>query len=329
MKKEGLYLPNGEFTTRREIQRKLLAEDLADSSRVISRSDDERKPRNYREWIDVAKRQQKDREELLGIPEYVSTEIETAGPIMFAMIGDLHGGGVEVDYEAVGRDIDIIKEVGGYSATFGDLTDSYFFMPEVGEQIFSGDEQILFSEAVLEELAKDDHLIAGWGGDHDMWSKDKSGAHTLYHRFRQQYNAHYLEGTSYLDIVLNDGADRTHFPIIGSHRHKGFSVYNDVHASWRQYNDEAKTDSDIISITAHNHTKGYLRQVRKTFGGEEQTIHAVSLGTYQVTNRYARKHGWPRKGKESTSSPAFLLEPGGKCDFYWTVEEAADELARR
>jgi hypothetical protein len=326
-KEFGLYYGDGTFATQKDIQRKRLAEDLGDASRVISRSDGP-KPRAFDEWIDVARRQQKDRQELLGIPEFVTTEIETASPILIGLIGDVHSGGTDINYDAFCKDVELIKSVGGYSMALGDLTDSFFFMPEVGEQLFSGDEQVLFMESALDTLAKDDKLIAGWGGDHDMWSKDKSGAHTLYHRFRERYNAHYLEGVSYVDLTLNNGGEQVHYPIIGSHRHKGFSVYNDVHASWRQYNDEAKTDGDILSITAHNHTKGYLRQVRKTFGGREQTIHAISLGTYKVTDRYSRKNGWPRKGDESVSSFGLVLrpEPDKQPEVYWTIQEAINHL---
>jgi len=323
----GLILPNGTELTVRDIQRKRLAEDLGDASRVISRSDGP-KPRNFTEWIDVARRQQKDRQELLGVPEFVTTEIETASPILVGIIGDVHAGGTDIDYDAFGRDVEAIKRVNGYSITLGDLTDSFFFMPEVGEQLFSGDEQVLFMESALETLAKDDKLVASWSGDHDMWSKDKSGAHTMYQRFRQRYNAHYLEGVSYVDLTLNNGGEQIHYPIIGSHRHKGFSVYNDVHASWRQYNDEAKTEQDIISITAHNHTKGYLRQVRKIFGGGEQTIHAISLGTYKVSDRYSRKKGWPRKGEESISSFGLVLRPeqDRQPEVYWTIQDAINHL---
>ena len=325
---DGLFYPDGSFSPTGDIRRKLLAEQLGDASRIISRGE-EPTPRSFADWISVARRQQNDRRELLGIPEKVSIEIETAKPILVALVGDVHAGGVDIDYDRFGRDVDLIKKAKGYTMAVGDLTDSFFFMPEVGEQVFSGDEQVLFMESALDELAKDDKLLAAWGGDHDMWSKDKSGAHTLYHRFRQHYNAHYLEGVSYVDLTLNNGRDKTTTGFVGSHRHKGFSVYNDAHASLRQWRDEGV--GSVISFTAHNHIKAALTQVHKIHGGEDVRFHSLALGSYKETDRYSRKQGWPRKGEESMGSFGIILTPDPKvpAEIYWTVEEAVGQLQRR
>jgi hypothetical protein len=66
------------------------------------------------------------------------------------------------------KDVNLITEAKGYTITVGDLTDSFFFMPEVGEQIISGDEQVLFAQSALDKLGRDGHLVAAFGGDHDM-----------------------------------------------------------------------------------------------------------------------------------------------------------------
>lgn len=325
---EGLFYPDGSFSSTRDIQRKLLAEQLGDSSRMISRGE-QPAPRSFADWVSVARRQQNDRRELLGIPEHVSVEIQTAKPVLLALMGDVHAGGTDIDYNRFGHDVEQIKKVGGYTMAVGDLTDSFFFMPEVGEQIFSGDEQVLFMEAALTELSQNDKLIAAWGGDHDMWSKDKSGAHTLYHKFQQQYNAHYLEGVSYVDVTLNNGRDRTTTGFVGSHRHKGFSVYNDAHASLRQWRDEGV--GSVISFTAHNHVKAALTQVHKVHGGGEVRFHSLAIGSYKETDRYSRKKGWPRKGDESMGAFGLILSPDPKepVEVYWTIDEAVDALKRK
>jgi len=321
--KIGLILPNGTPVSAHDIKRKLLAQDLQDSSRVISRGQDPA-PRSFQEWINVARRQQEDRQELLGIPESVETVIETARPILVGLIGDVHSGGVEVDYDAFGHDVEMLKKYNGYAITVGDLTDSFFFMPEVGEQIFSGDEQVLMMESALSTLAEDDHLIAGWGGDHDMWSKDKSGAHTLYHKFRQQYNAHYLEGLSYLTVTLDNGADRVPYKIAGSHRHKGYSWFHSSHAGIRQEMNARGTD---VSLTAHMHEKGHLRKLVKDYGGDEHPVDCIALGTYKETDRYSRKFGWGRKDPEQIGAFGLVLHPGEKhLEVYWTIEEAVKHV---
>jgi hypothetical protein len=324
---DGLFYPDGSFSSASDIRRKLLAEQLGDSSRVISGGVNPA-PRSFDQWINVAVRQQKDRNELLTIPEHVSVEIETAKPILLALIGDVHAGGVEIDYKRFGHDVDLIKQAKGYTMAVGDLTDSFFFMPEVGEQIFSGDEQVLFMESALTELAKDNRLIAGWAGDHDMWSKDKSGAHTLYHKFNERFNAHYLEGVSYVDVTLNNGKDQVTTGFVGSHRHKGFSVYNDAHASLRQWRDEGV--GSVVSFTAHNHVKAMLTQVHKVMGGGEVRFHSLALGSYKQTDRYSRKNGWPRKGEDSMGGFGIVLhpEPDKQPDIYWTIDEAVNAMQK-
>lgn len=324
MNKEGLFYPDGSFSTRDEIRRKLLAQKLEGSSRRVREDLPER--RDFKKWTEIIIRQQQERQELLGIPESVSVEIETTNPILVALIGDVHAGGSDIDYERFARDVDLIKEVEGYTIAVGDLTDSFFFMPEVGEQLVSGDEQILYMQAALDELAKGDKLLCAWAGDHDMWSKDKSGAHTLYHRFYQQYNAHYLEGVSYLTINLNDGSNIVPYRFVGSHRHKGFSVYNDAHASLRQYRDEG-VFSDV-SFTAHNHVKAALKQVHKLHGGQEQAIWSIALGSYKRSDRYSRKRGWPRKDDPSMGGFGLVMYPEQKrLEVFWTIDEAVERLA--
>lgn len=319
----GLIMPDGTEVSAHSIKRKLLAQDLQDSSRVISRGQ-EPAPRGFGEWVEVARRQQQDRRELLGIPEHVEVEIETSRPIFIGLIGDVHTGGTDVDYDRFGRDIELIKEYGGYAITVGDLTDSFFFMPEVGEQLFSGDEQVLFMESALSELSDGDHLLASWAGDHDMWSKDKSGAHTLYHKFRQQYNAHYLEGLSYLTVGLNDGATVVPYRFVGSHRHKGYSWFHSSHSGIRQEMEGRGAD---VSFTAHMHEKSHLRKLVKDFGGEEHTIDCVALGTYKESDRYSRKFGWSRKDPKEMGAFGIVITPGEKnVEVYWTLEEAIDHL---
>ena len=325
MTEKGIYYPDGSFASRTEIRRKLLADYLEGGSKRVDPV--EVKRRDFGKWTEIITRQQSERKELLGIPESVEIEIQTSEPILVGLFGDVHSGGGDVDYDRFARDVDLIKEAKGYSITLGDLTDSFFFMPEVGEQIVSGDEQVLYMQSALDELAKDDRLLAAWSGDHDMWSRDKSGAHTLYQRFGERYNAHYLEGVSYVTLKLNDGGEAVKYGFVGSHRHKGFSVYNDAHASLRQWRDEGM--GSVISLTAHNHVKALLTQVHKLHKGEEFLFHSLAMGTYKKSDRYSRKMGWPRKGEHSAGAFGIVLHPGKqKTELFWTLDEAVDSMAK-
>lgn len=321
----GLYSLDGSFQSQGDLRRKHILE--WDSGAFIVSRTAFPPERDFDTWTEVISRQQDERHELLGIPEAIEVTIQTGRPILLTLVGDVHAGSNEVNYRAFANDVKLTRSVGGFSLAFGDLTDSYFFFPEAGEQIVSGDEQVLFMQSALKQLSENGHLIAAWGGDHDMWARDRSGAHTLYQNFQKNYQTHYLEGVSYVTVNLYDGKQTTPYQIVGSHRHKGFSVYNDSHASWRQQLDESNMNGDVVSVTAHNHVKGYLRQVRKTFGGKDRTIHAISLGTYKESDRYSRKMGWARTGEQGIGATALILYPGKqKIEFYWTVEEAVNSL---
>lgn len=162
----------------------------------------------------------------------------------------------------------------------------------------------------------------------NSWVKQRMGKRGIYHEFRRQTGAHYLEGVSYVDLGLNNGeGEPVEYKIVGSHRHKGFSVYNDSHAALRQEKDEARGAD--ISITAHNHVKGHNQQVVKTHGGGEQMIDHVALGTYKETDSHSRKHGWPRKGEVSRGGFGIVLDEQEKRrTIHWDLEDAAKHLRR-
>ena len=323
MSKEGLYYPDGSFKSRSEIRRKLLADELTVPSWLTPSPPQ----RDFTEWQPIIARRQEEYKELCQIPEAVHVEIATDTPVLLCPIGDIHALHPECNLTRFGQDVDLVKSVNGYFLTFGDLTDSIFW--KQSPQLASEQEAVLYMRSALAYMAEDNHLLCGWLGDHDAWALDKHGSHTLYADFWEKLNAHLLDGVSYVDVGLFNKDGVQNYAIIGSHRHKGFSIYSDSHSAWRQYNDEAKTGRNVISITAHKHTKGYNRQTRKTFGGREAVIHSLSLGTYKETDRYSRKHGWPRKGDETTGSFGIIVFPNeDRTEVFWNLEHAVDFLAR-
>ena len=315
-----IYL-NGSSRTEQQVKRKLAFEEET----KIKHLTDFPARRDFDTWTDVITRRQDEREELLGIPEHIEVEIRSRRPILLSLFADSHGGAEGFDARRFAKDVSLVKEVEGYSITVGDLTDSFFFQPGVDEQILQGQEQILYMQSALDELAEGNRLIAGIGGDHDLWSKDKMGAHTLYHQFHERYNAHYMEGVSHITIGLNNGEETIDYRLTGSHRHRGFSVYNDSHAALRQEADEGRGAD--ISFTAHQHIKGHNRQVVMEHGGKERVIDMLALGSYRTSDRYSRKKGFPRAHEESMGAFGLVLHPEEKIvEVKWTIEEAIKNL---
>jgi len=327
VQKVGLVYPNGREATQAEVSRTVAVRSLADAETRIERLTRTPKSRDFEEWTDVMETRQAQRKEVLSIPERVEVKIHTKKPILVSLFGDVHAGGEDVDYKGFAEDVTLTRKAKGYSVVVGDLTDSIHF-PSAQDNVANNTEQDLFMESAMDELAEGGRLIAGFIGDHDGWVKSRMGRQGIYHRFGERYNgAHYLEGVSYIDVGLNNGEKVVDYKMVGSHRHKGFSVYNDSHASLRQEKDEARGAD--ISFTAHNHVKGHNQQVVKVHGGGEKIIHHVSLGAYKATDHYSRKMGWPRKGEVSRGGFGIILHPGEKeIEVHWTIKKAVDALAK-
>jgi len=177
-KSNGLYYPDGSFSDRDTIRRKLLFEEITQGRTGLRHLTPEVKMRNFSDWTDIMIRRQNEVKELLEIPESISVEIDSKHPLLVWLVADLHGGG-ESDYKRFLEDLAAVKEVGGYSIPVGDMTDSFFWSAGM-DAIVRGDEQTLFAQAAFKEMASGGKMIAAFGGDHDMWGKDKTGSHTLY-----------------------------------------------------------------------------------------------------------------------------------------------------
>ena len=317
----AIYYPDGSSRTRAEVRRKLLAEELTTPSHLTPRPPE----RDFTEWQPIMARRQKEYKELLAIPESVCIEIATEGPVLLCPIGDVHAEHPETNLERFGKDVDLVKSVNGYFMVFGDLTDTIFW--KQNPALASAEEATMYMRSALKYMAEDNRLLCGWLGDHDGWAYDKHGSHTMYADFWDTFNAHLLDGVSYVDINLNDGETEQKYGIVGSHRHPGHSIYNSSHQCLRQWRDEGV--GSLISISAHKHTKAHNQQTHKLYGGNEVVFHSVALGTYKESDRHSRKHGWPRKGERSAGAFGIILHPAEeKIHIYWELEDAVDYLSR-
>lgn len=321
----GIIYPNGRTATRTEVRRKLLLQEMQGKGSPARQGTAPPKDRSLEDWATILVRRQQEKREVLPLPEHVDITIDTTEPVLLGLFGDVHAGADDFNAQRFVDDVHALTEVGGYAVTVGDLTDSGFFMPVADQKIADNEESTTFMRKALDALAKGGHLLAGWGGDHDLWAKDKMGSHTLYQEFQQEYGAPYLEGVSYVTLGLNNGQETVPYELAGAHQHRGISVYNDAHASLRMEKDEARGAD--VAFTAHNHIKAHLQQVVKEQGGGEHVIELLALGGYKDTDRYSRKKGWPRKGEESQGAFGLILDPKTKdVRVEWTIGKAVKAL---
>ena len=144
----------------------------------------------------------------------------------------------------------------------------------------------------------------------------------MYDGWTDRYEAHYFEGVAYTTLKVNGKVYR----IVGSHKHRGFSVYNDSHASRRQVLDDAENAD--ISITAHKHIKANAMQYTKVHGGSARPVQYVSLGSYSPHSHYSRIQGWHTKAREEMGATFMVLFSQRKrVEIFDTAEEAAERVA--
>lgn len=312
---EGIYLPDGTFRSRDEV----LA-DLATRDTKFTFKDPPKLPEDrFDWWHDRVTIAQEARQEALGIPEHVEVDMQSNAPIILALIGDVHAGSQDVAYDMFYHDVQVIKEhPQAYTLLFGDLTDCYFFTPAVHEHLINLQEQMAYMRAACDEM--NGKILAAWPGNHELWAS-RMGP-TMYYGWVERYNTHYLEGVSYVTLNLNGRA----YKIVGSHAHRGYSVYNDSHASRRQVLDDAETAD--ASVTAHKHIKANAMQYTKMHGGEARPVHYISLGSYCPSTTYSRVRGWHNKAEEQMGGTYMVLHHDRKhIEVFQTIDEAAERVA--
>lgn len=312
---DGFYLPDGSFRSRQQIA----ADSASRSTTVEFITPVHHAPDGFDWWQQRVLEAQRARKEAVGRPEHAEVQIRTNAPIILGLTGDVHGGGEDCDYPMFHDDVVFLRDhPQARSLLFGDLTDSYFFNPAVHEHLINLVEQYGYIRTACDEL--NGKILAAWAGNHSLWAS-RMGP-TFYEGWTDRYNAHYFEGVAYLTVLINSQVYR----IVGSHKHRGFSVYNDSHASRRQVLDDAENAD--VSITAHNHIKATSRQITKVHGGGARPVHYISLGSYSHSSGYSRVSGWHDKAPEEMGSTFLVLfHDRKKVEVYDTKEDAADRVA--
>lgn len=309
-------MPDGSFRSADEIKA-----DLASRETTVEFTTPVHHPPDSFDWYQTeALRRQEARREAVGRPEHAEVQIWTPYPIILGLVGDVHAGGEDCDYHSFYEDVRFIKEhPQARVLLFGDLADCYFFTPAVHEHLMNLAEQYGYMNAALKEL--NGKIIAAWAGNHELWASRMGG--TFYNDWTAKFNAHYFEGVAYLTAKVND----QEYKLVGSHAHRGFSIYSHDHSSKRQVLDDAGGDTDI-SVTAHNHVKAHSQQARKMHGGSAHPTHYIALGSYSASSTYSRVKGWHDKAPEEMGATFLVLWHDRKqVEVFDNKEGAADRVA--
>lgn len=309
-KEQGLYLPNGEFISKKEIDTKLLIQGKANMMTDMPIS------RDFKYWgerFETRQSQYKESDQRKN-----KVEISFDQEPIINLIGDAHIGGPETDYKRLNAEIEIISQTpNSYAIMLGDTVDSFFFNPAQFEQIEQVPEQFEYIRSIYEKLGEKNKLLVAFSGDHEDWIK-KSGANP-YAEFSNRFNAYYMHGVGYITLKVGE----MDYKMVAAHRLPGFSMYNNSHAEMRLSREVQGGD---IYVGAHNHVKGFVEQEVQSFGGESKLVKFLSLGPYKASDGYSRKKGFsPKTEKGMYGSAIKLSKDSHNIQYYGSILEANGE----
>lgn len=308
----GLYYPNGKFLTTEQILRK-------NSPPVEVTPIPVPADRTLGQWTSYLSEMQKRRNEILPLPSSIEIKHKAKQPVFYALFGDIHAGGDQVDYKRVQDEVEAVRDQpGAFALAMGDLTDNFFFNPAQHDELINIQEQSLYGRKLLDTLKG--KLMAAWAGNHELWSS-RDGL-TMYHDFVERYGAHYLEGLAHIGLTVGDSL----FHIFGAHQFGGHSIYNAAHPEHRMQREEG--DGGDIFIGAHTHHKAVNRQTVKGVGGGREVLY-ISIGAYKASDAFGRKLGHSPLTPPEMGGVGLIFYPDGKrVDAHWDIQIGLKEFAK-
>lgn len=312
IEQRGLYLnPRGTFLSDDEIRRK--------NAPAVEMTPLPTVDRPLADWTKHLLNIQAMRKEILPLPTHIEITHKAKEPVFYALIGDIHAGGDEVDYQRINDEVNAIKhEPQAHVITLGDLTDNFFFNPASEGHLVNRGEQAIYAQKLLEEL--NGHLKVAVAGNHDLWSNQMGLS--MYHDFVKKYQAHYAEGLVY--VTLNVGDSK--FNLALAHQFGGHSIYNSAHPEHRMQR-EAGDGVDIF-VGGHTHRKAVNRQAIKGINGGRQAL-MISLGAYKASDGYSRKKGYPSLTPDEMGGVGIIFKPENKdCEVFWDIREGLKQFQK-
>ena len=302
IEQDGLYYPDGSYRSREEIIRESKEEEIQRVNIEFA------KPRNksVEEWFEEIERRNQFRDDIEDVADYGKIEIATDRPAVIGLSGDWHLG-AKIDKPMLQRDVEIMATHPLVSGVFflGDLLDSANFNPAQDESLLNFEEQRRAMMSIFDYIGED-KIFAFWKGNHDHKWERKYGT-SKYAGLSEKYNAPVFYGNAYIDMFVND----VNYKLMGSHRLRGNSIYNNVHPPVRGHKEVQGLD---IAFCGHTHKRGKIEQPVREFRGSRMTYGVVS-GTYQL-------------GSEYTKDSGFGTQQGAELGMYWLILNHDRKLTR-
>jgi len=256
--------------------------------------------RSFEKWQSEVLRRKGARSELGGIPELQEIEFNGREPVTLALIGDVHAGADNCDYELFGATVELVKNHPNVKAVLmGDLIDAFFWNNALQGDMLNHSEQMMYMQSALQ--AMEGQIVGAFQGNHERWA-EKSTISPLYYKWIETYGTPYFEGKGVLGINF----PKVRYTLTGSHRFPGHSMYNDNHPQMR----EARFGEQGLDIyvSAHTHKKSYHSQFVNVAGTRLQQ-HYINVGTFKGHDGYGADKGYDPFKDDQLGAVFITLDP--------------------
>ena len=221
------------------------------------------------------------------------------GPIAFVGMADFHIGGAGVDYTMLRREVELVAETNNmYALTVGDWVDNFILDWTIGirmDTVASISEEWAVAKWIADKLGRK-HLVAV-SGNHDAWSKQKSGVDILRGIIGQ--DTIYADDDCLIRLEVGDNVRVQRL----RHKWSGNTTANPTGGIEKL----ARLDQNFDDgWAAHTHVSSLIRQ----FNLGTRTHHGIQLGSYKILDDYGSRMGFP--ASNDFASAALVMWPDGK-----------------
>jgi hypothetical protein len=235
---------------------------------------------DWREMLGATKQFQEFRKTTSWSNDEATWELDTDQEIGVAIIGDWHWGSWGTDYSLIERLTDeIVNTPNLYIIVVGDMEQMAIRLRgvlEVTDNMWPPEMQHAFTESWLKTV-KDKIICACW--DNHSVEREERGSGTSVYKWIMSRNVTYCNGIGHVDMRVGSQMYRAAV----SHKFRGFSMFNPVHAHGRYIRHEGH-DREII-VAGDTHEPGMMQCM---IGQRQRTL--LNCGSAQVNSGYGKRY---------------------------------------
>jgi hypothetical protein len=236
-------------------------------------------------WLTSAIETVRQREAIETSQNEATVTVQTGLPYIGIFFnGDWHFGSDKVDYALWDKHQSLVINTPGlYEAIVGDERDNFVnpkFRQGLYEGVFNPEQQALYIKEYLQELDKQDKIIARVTGNHDFWSWEGSGINfeTFWYK---SMKSPLLRNGGFVHLKVNE----VKYELYLHHGQSLFnSNFNPNHATRRAYEFQGAFD---VGAMGHKHVTEVAHSYREA-DSKQHDVLFLRTGTYKVEDQYAR-----------------------------------------